>query len=251
MSKVSVVISCYNLGASLDEAVNSVLAQTFTDYEIIIVNDGSTDPPTCQLLSDYSKPKTRVFHIENSGVAVARNKGIEEASGEYILPLDADDRIGRTYLEKTVEVLEQKKNVGIVYCHCELFGAVNGKWNMPSFSLPHQLMDNLIFSAAMFRKADWKVARGYDPALQYGWEDWDFWLSLLENGTQVFRLPDVLFYYRIRPNSRERSINFIRRCFLMLKIVRKHYWLYLANCLKILMIVLGRDRRRPEPIRLK
>lgn len=251
MPKVSVVIPCYNLGEYLDEAVESVLAQTFSDYEILIINDGSTDFTTCRLLEGYSKPKTRVIHIENSGVSIARNRGIEEAEGEYVLPLDADDRIGNTYLEKAVDVLDRQKNVGVVYCRCVLFGAVNTEWSLPPFSLPHQLLDNLIFSAAMFRKMEWRQTHGYDPGLRQGWEDWDFWLSLFERGTQVLRLPEVLFYYRVRPGSRERSISFLWRCFLMLKIVYNHRWLYMQNCLNILMIVLRRERRRPAPIKVR
>jgi len=250
MPKVSVVIPCYNMGKYLDEAVDSVLAQTFTDFEIIIVDDGSTDTSTCELLADYSKPKTKVIHTANRGVAAARNSGIEEAVGEYVLPLDADDRIGEFYLEKAVAVLDQQADIGIVYCCCKLFGAVEREWSLPPFSLPHQLLDNLIFSAAVFRKKAWSRVRGYDSSLRQGWEDWDFWLRLLAEGTQVFRLPEMLFYYRIRPDSRDRSISFFRRINLMLKIINNNRQLYFRNALKIVNIIIKFDRRRPAPIRV-
>ena len=94
MPKVSVIIPCYNQGACLEEAVDSVLAQTFQDFEILVVNDGSTDEATIRMLGKYERPKTRVIHTDNQGLAMARNNGIREARGAYILPLDADDKIG-------------------------------------------------------------------------------------------------------------------------------------------------------------
>ena len=98
MAKVSVIIPCYNQGAYLNEAVESILAQSYRDFEIIVVNDGSTDEETNRLLSGYDRQQTRVLHTENQGLSSARNNGIREAQGEYILPLDADDRIDPTYL---------------------------------------------------------------------------------------------------------------------------------------------------------
>ena len=116
MTKVSVVIPCYNQGAFIDDAVNSVLAQTFSDFEIIIVNDGSTDATTNALLERYSRPKTTVIHTENQGVCAARNTAIKAAAGKYILPLDADDKIEPTYLEKAVNVFDNHPETGVVWC---------------------------------------------------------------------------------------------------------------------------------------
>ncbi len=98
LPKVSVIIPCYNQGAYVKESVDSVLAQTFQDFEILIVDDGSTDAETVGILKDNAWPKTRVIRTENQGLAAARNNGIQEARGVYILPLDADDRIGPDYL---------------------------------------------------------------------------------------------------------------------------------------------------------
>src|ERR1700736_2112376 len=113
--RVSVVIPCFNLGEYVDEAVDSVLCQTLQDLEIVIVNDGSTDPHTNAKLAGYSKPRTRVIQTENQGLAAARNVGIADSRGDYILPLDADDRIAPTFLEKTAAVLDQHPEIGIVY----------------------------------------------------------------------------------------------------------------------------------------
>lgn len=205
MPKVSVVIPCYNQGAFIDEAVDSVLAQTFTGLEIIVVNDGSTDVATNHKLLRYEREKTRVLATSNQGLAAARNNGIAAARGEYILPLDADDRIEPRYLEEAVAVLDQQPEVGIVYCQARLFGAVDADWQLPEYSLAEMLLDNVIFCTALFRRADWQAVGGYDPGMIYGWEDYEFWLALLERGREVRRLPGRYFHYRVSPDSMVRS----------------------------------------------
>lgn len=250
MPKVSVVIPCYNLGHYLDEAVASALAQTMTDLEIIVVDDGSTDPATCALLADYRRPRTRVLRGGNAGVSTARNRGIDAACGEYILPLDADDRIAPGYLEKAVAVLEQRPEVGIVYCRAQLFGEVRGEWVTPEFSLPHMLLDNLIFSAALFRRNDWLTVGGYDARMRKGWEDWDFWLRVLELRRKVFRLDDILFSYRIRKGSRERSLGWFEKLWLMQNLIVRHFRLYAANAHLLLRILLTGSRRCPAVIKV-
>ncbi|HNX59960.1 MAG TPA: glycosyltransferase family A protein, partial [Spirochaetota bacterium] len=134
MPKVSVIIPCYNQGIYVDEAVDSVLRQTFDDYEIIIVNDGSTDEITNEKLKSYCRPRTRVLTTENQGLAEARNTGIRNSSGVYILPLDADDVIAETYLEKAVAILDGNQKVGIVYSRAMLFGERSGEWRLPVYS---------------------------------------------------------------------------------------------------------------------
>jgi glycosyltransferase involved in cell wall biosynthesis len=233
----------------LDEAVVSVLDQTFTDFEILVVNDGSTDPATRELLADYRRPRTRVIHTVNRGVAAARNRGISEAIGEYILPLDADDRIGPDYMRQAVEVLDARANSGIVYCGAELFGELNGRWQLPEFSSPHQLLDNLIFSAAFFRRADWQAVDGYAEMLA-GWEDWDFWNCLLGLGREVVRLPGTQFFYRILRGSRERSLGRLAKCSLVLGMLCRHRQLYRHHVGDILRILLAGDRQRPGLIKV-
>ena len=133
MPTVSVVIPCFNQGHFVDEAVDSILAQSFDDVEIIIVNDGSTDGHTNRLLQNYPKERARVLTTANQGLAAARNNGIAAAQGTYILPLDADDRILPGYLAKAVTELDKDPAVGIVYCRAALFGAVETAWNLPEY----------------------------------------------------------------------------------------------------------------------
>ncbi|CAK8723165.1 PilZ domain-containing protein [Candidatus Electrothrix laxa] len=226
MPRVSVVIPCYNQGAFVDETINSVLAQTWQDFEIIVVNDGSTDPFTVNHLQQLNFPKTRVLHTENQGLSSARNNGIREAQGEYILPLDADDRIGPTYLEQAVQLLDADPEVGIVYCKARFFGDRNSEWQLPEYSLEEMLLNNVIFCTSFFRRADWEDVGGFDPAMIYGWEDYDFWLSLIERGRQVKRIPEILFYYRIRSDSMLRSKEKKQKVAILVKIFHKHEALY-------------------------
>jgi glycosyltransferase involved in cell wall biosynthesis len=202
---VSVIMPCYNQGIYLDEAVDSILAQTYQGFEIIVINDGSTDAETIQILKDYKKPGVAVIHTDNRGPAAARNTGIQYARGRYILPLDADDRIGTTYLEKAISILDQNPAIGIVYCHAEFFGAKTGTFDLPDFNFPGILLGNMIFNSSVYRKADWEMVGGYKDNF-HGWEDYDFWLSLLGLGREVFRIPEVLYFYRQIEQSRSNSM---------------------------------------------
>ena len=229
MPKVSVIIPCYNLGAYLDEAVVSVLRQTYTDFEIIIVNDGSTDLETVNLLASYDQPNTRIIHTSNQGVSAARNTGIREACGMYILPLDADDKIGPDYLELAVDVLDTRPDVAIVYCERVLFGEREGVDSLPDYNQRALLFDNCIYPAALFRKADWETVGGYCEKMIYGWEDWDFWISLSDLNKQVVKISEPLFFYRVRSKSRDHSLQFHQKVAMMSVMVMRHKRLYLRN----------------------
>lgn len=201
MPEISVIIPCFNQGQYIDEAVESVLAQSYKDFEIIIVNDGSTDEYTNQIIRNYDRPKTKVIQTLNQGLASARNRAIKESNGKYILPLDADDKIGTDYLSKAFEIFHKESNIGIIYCEAVLFGDRKGKWNIPDYNLETMLLRNFIFASAFFRKEDWKKVGGYNPNMKSGWEDWDFWLSIIELGKEVYKIPETLFFYRIKKQS--------------------------------------------------
>lgn len=229
MPKVSVIIPCYNQGHYLDEAVGSVLAQTYEDYEIIVVNDGSTDEYTINLLANYDRLKTRIIHTLNQGLASARNSGIMVAEGKYILPLDSDDKIGKEYLAGAVRILDVNDDVGIVYCLAESFDGKKGRWVLPDYSLEKMLLANLIFCSACFRKSDWEKVGGYNPNMKYGWEDWDFWLSVIGLGRKVHRLDQILFYYRLKDSSMLKAMDRERQIEMYAQLVTNHKDLYAEN----------------------
>jgi len=202
MKLVSVVIPCFNAGQYLNEAVQSALGQTWTDLEVVIVDDGSTDADTLRLLETVHWPRTRIFHQSNAGPAAARNRAIEEARGEYILPLDADDTIEPRYVEKAVGVLDSRPDVGCVYCKAMKFGAEEGPWDLPPYRLAELAVDNVIFVTALFRKDDWRKIGGFDQDLRHGVEDYDFWVKMIASGKDVVQLDEYLFNYRVQEKSR-------------------------------------------------
>ena len=195
--KVSVIVPVYNvLPCYIEEALDSALASTYQNKEIIVVNDGSTSKETLSFLKNYNNPKVKIINQINMGLAEARNTGIKNATGKYILPLDADDKIEPTYIEKAVKIIDSKKKIGIVYCEADMFGAINKKWDLPKFKIKKMLKHNCIFCTALFRKSDWEKVGGYKRIMKYGWEDYEFWLSLIELNLKVYRIPEVLFHYR-------------------------------------------------------
>jgi len=202
MKAVSVVIPCFDAGQYLDEAVQSALEQTWADLEVIIVDDGSTDANTLRLLETANWPRTRIFHQSNAGPSAARNRAIGEAHGEYILPLDADDTIEPTYVEKAIAVLDSHPEVGCVYCKAMKFGAESGPWDLPPYRLEELAIDNVIFVTALFRKADWRTIGGFDERLRHGVEDYDFWVKMVASGKSVVQLDEFLFNYRVQEKSR-------------------------------------------------
>ena len=226
MPKISVIIPCFNQGLYLDEAVESVLAQTFQDLEILVVDDGSTDVETVNILKDAVWPKTRVIRTENQGLSAARNNGIREAQGDYILPLDADDKIGQGYLEDAVRILDKHPEIGIVYSEATYFGARTSYWQLPDFSTDQMLFQNLIFCSALFRREHWEKVGGYNINMVYGWEDWDFWLSVIQLGAKVYRIPKVHFFYRLKEVSMVTSMNEEQQFFMRLHAFWNHRDLY-------------------------
>lgn len=208
MSKVSIIMPCFNDGEYIQESIESVLNQTYKNIELIIINDGSTDEKTINILNSISNPLIEVLNTTNIGPAGARNFGIENAKGKYILPLDADDLIDSTYIEKCINEMESNNKVGIVYCYANLFGEKSGRWDLPDYSFQSMLLDNIIFVTAMFKKEDWEEVGGYNTSLIHGMEDYDFWLSILELERDVVQIKDILFHYRIKTTSR--TTNFMK-----------------------------------------
>lgn len=202
MPKVSVIIPCYNLGEYLEEAVESVLNQTYQDFEIIIVNDGSTDEFTNQLLKNAMWAKTTIYHTLNQGLPATRNYGIERSSGEYICCLDSDDKYHPEFLEKTVKVLDDDINneYGFVTTWVQLFGNKNDIWFTTEYNIIDLLFQNNIHVASLFKKKNWEEVYGYSINLT-GYQDWDFWLKIVGKGYKWHVFKECLFNYRVRDNS--------------------------------------------------
>lgn len=199
---VSVIIPVYNSEKYLVEALDSVLASDYANIEVICVNDGSTDS-SLQILQQYtlSDSRVKVYSQKNSGACVARNYAISLAQGEFILPVDSDNKITPTFISRAVEAMVSDAEVKVVAPRASYFGDKSGEWQLPPFSLKLLARKNIIDTCAMFRKSDWEHVGGYCNEIKTR-EDWAFWIAMLKDGGKVVRLPEIEFYYRVRATSK-------------------------------------------------
>ena len=126
---------CFNDGEYIRESINSALNQTYKNIELIIIDDGSTDIKTINILNSIRDKRIKVLKTKRLGPSGARNEGIRNSNGKYILPLDSDDLIDKTYIEKAVNIMEEREDVGIVYCKAELFGEKNNPWELLKYDI--------------------------------------------------------------------------------------------------------------------
>ena len=206
--KVSVYIPAYNAINFIEEAIESALNQTYTDLEIVIVNDGSTDG-TGELLDELygMNPRISIIHQENAGISAATNKAINNCKGEYVLQLDSDDALLPIAAEMLVNVLD-KNDIGFVYGDAyltDITGKVFGRAYSWSMYDRYKLLDGMmIHHPRMFRMRDFKKTTGFDESLSNA-VDYDFFLKL-SGITQGYHLQTPLYLYR-QHNTNTSKVN--------------------------------------------
>jgi glycosyltransferase involved in cell wall biosynthesis len=195
--KVSIVIPCFNYGRFLPEAVESALGQDYPELEAIVVDDGSTDD-SLEVARSFEKRGVRTLMHENQGLARTCNRGAEEATGELMLFLSADDRLASTYVSELLAALEREPDASFAYCSARLFGAESRV--MPSrpfsaFSLVRGR--NYINGSALIRRSEYLEAGGFPVDLGEGtFDDWDFWLTMLDRGKRGTYVSKPLLEWR-------------------------------------------------------
>jgi hypothetical protein len=197
---VSVVTPCYDQGTLLLEAIASAERHAPPRCELIIVNDGSRQPLTLEILNLLKRCGYFVIDQENAGLTAARNKAISLACGRYILPLDDDNRIRGGFLTESIRVLNDAPEIGIVYGDRYDFGLRTAIERIAEFDLDALLDDNYIDACAVFRKQVWIDCHGFDP-LMCPLDDWEFWVHAASRGWRFHHIPRVTFDYRVRPGS--------------------------------------------------
>jgi glycosyltransferase involved in cell wall biosynthesis len=208
----SVVIPAYNTADTLGEAINSVLAQTRQDFEIVVVDDGSSDD-TAMVAEGFTDRRVRVYRQENAGPSAARNRGIAQAVGEYVGWLDSDDLWLPNYLAEMGQALEENPRAGFAYTHSWILDASGrfrsvptGAWHRPSTPvLPRdqfvaELLQECFVSDPTIRRTALEQVGGYDESISHG-EDWEMWLRLANAGFEAVRVEGPLSIYRDRPGS--------------------------------------------------
>ena len=194
--EVSVVICCFNQGSFVRGAIESVLVQTFPSFEVIVVDDGSTEPATIAQLDGLDYPRTTLIRQENTGLPGARNAGIRRARGRFVVPLDADDELAPTFLAEFHEAISGHPEAAFVHCWSELFGDQHAVWVTRPYNPYQQLLSNGLVGCVLLRREAWEAVGGYAEDLTSGNEDWDLWLRLLGAGWDQVEVPRPLFRYR-------------------------------------------------------
>jgi glycosyltransferase involved in cell wall biosynthesis len=196
MIRFSIVIPCFNQGAFLKEALDSVRAQTYPPHEIIVVDDGSTDSWSVQRIDALCTDGVKLVRQPNKGLPGARNAGIRQASGDWIIPLDADDQLAPDALQTYAERIAAEPGVDIWYPDVQHFGLEEDIWPAPNFDAWRMLQYNLmICSSAIRRRVFDEVS--YNERMRHGYEDWEFYIhACCERGFVAQTLRKPVFRYR-------------------------------------------------------
>jgi glycosyltransferase involved in cell wall biosynthesis/GT2 family glycosyltransferase len=193
---VTIVIPCFNQGSFVESAIVSVFEQTMTDWEIVVVDDGSEDPATRAVLDSLDWPRTRVLRQENRGLSAARNAGISAGRGSLVVPLDADDELAPRFLDELSTALSRAPSAAYAHCHGILFGDIEAVWVTRPFNPYLLLLENSVIGCVLLRRQAWVEVGGYDESMRAGNEDWELWVRLFEAGWDEVEVAEPLFRYR-------------------------------------------------------
>lgn len=225
---ISVIIPCYNYAQYLKECIDSVLAQTYLAHEVIVVSDGSPDIEEMKkVLAGYTDYRITLIEKPNGGLSSARNFGIEQAKGNYIMCLDADDKLIPGALEEHVKLLSNDKS--IAQCALMEFGERH-VINVPpeTTTLERVMQANTIYCNALFPKQAWVDIGGFDESetMRLGYEDWEAWIRMLAMGYHVNTSDFIALRYRCHEGQMTQATSHPNRQILYKYIYEKHKNLY-------------------------
>lgn len=243
---ISIVIPCYNDEQYIEQAVYSVLNQTYPHKEIIVVDDGS-NAKTKEILKRLEPKITKLITQENSGQSKARNVGIEAANGFYILVLDSDDYFEPTFCEKAFAIFKNNSNCKLVSCQANLISENNkiSLYKPVGGTIDNFLFSNAALGTSMFKKEDWNSCGRYDETMRKGFEDWEFFIKLLKHEGSAEIIQEPLYNYRKRSNSTTAKAN-IGKYELLNYIYVKHKELYISNYNLLVANLLSRTQKEEQ-----
>ncbi|HVZ58030.1 MAG TPA: glycosyltransferase family A protein [Chitinophagaceae bacterium] len=225
---ISVVIPCYNDGIYLRETLSRLKQQTYTHYEVLIVDDGSTDPHTLAVFTELEKEGYRVLHKENGRMSSARNYGVRHAQGSVLALLDADDYFHPRFFEKGLRVLAAEPDTAVVTSHIQLFGEFRKTARPRGGTAWNFLFSNQCPACALVRKSCWDEVGGYDESMIWGYEDWEFYIRITKKW-RVRVIPEKLLFYRQTRKSTHRNQTLPNREKIIAYILDKHGDWYLEQ----------------------
>ncbi len=218
--KISVILPCFNSHQHLQQTLDSLRAQTFRDFEIILVDDGSNDPDTVSFL-DNMGDDIRMIRQMNMGLPAARNTAIRHAQGKYILPLDCDDWLAPEYLQTAYDLIIQQPEKTFVYSHLAVFGDVKGVL-IKNYNFFEQLFLNQLPYCLLMPRSAWQELGGYDESMRKGYEDWEFNIRLGRHGYYGVAMPEAMFHYRVSKSGMLKSISRSKHGYLWRSIQKKN-----------------------------
>ena len=208
MSKrVTIIIPCYNQGHYLAEALQSIAVANMELIDVLIVNDGSTNDETKSILNKLHQEGFTIINQENQGLGAARNAGIMASNTDYILPLDADNKIISSFIERAINILDHDLSYAVVFSNANYFGDKTGILKPGKFNLQRLMLGNYIDACAMIRRSAICQVGLYDKMRIMGYEDWDLWLKLAFNGYEFYYLNELGFEYRVRKDSMMKTVS--------------------------------------------
>lgn len=241
--KVSIIVPVYNVELYIEDCLNSLLNQTYSNYEIILINDGSTDN-SIEICSKYNDKKIKIYNQNNKGVSIARNVGISLATGQYIMFVDADDMVSEKYIENLIKSIEET-NTDMVVCgytkeKAELVNKKNSQEikgeiinantmleNMMENNLQEGYLWNKIFKKSIINDNSLEFKEGVNV-----WEDLYFVIEYLSKSDKIFAINEKLYYYRTREgsavNRKETSTDLVGKV-KILELIMKNYNLIINN----------------------
>jgi len=210
--KISVIIPVYNTGIYLEQCINSIKNQTYSNTEIIVVDDGSNNL-TKTKINELSGSIDILITQKNQGQSTARNVGIRKASGEHILVLDSDDYFEKNFCKKAIEILLSNESIKIITSDSNIVnnkGEIMNIYSPSGGDISEMILNNTAMGSCMFKKSDWLFVNGYDENMRSGFEDWEFYIRLLSKGGAVYVIKELLFNYRKGIVSTTTSANKIK-----------------------------------------
>ena len=203
---VSIIVPCFNKRGLILETIKSIYRSTYQNLDLIIVNDGSTDPNTLDALKkiskDYSMRDLRIINTVNQGVARARNLGFSQSFGQYILFIDNDDLIDKNYIKNAVNHLENNGDLSFVYPDVVFFGDVRGLHRSNNFNKRRLLFRNYIPVSCVYKKKD-IINFEFNDELEI-LEDWDYLIKVVKDGNLGSSLHGSYLFYRISLSGRNK-----------------------------------------------
>lgn len=202
---VSIIIPYYNAGETIHETMESVFAQSYRNFNVWIINDGSTDPSSLDALKQYENdPRVHVLHQENAGPSVARNLAIEKTNAEFIVPLDADDLIELNTIPEALEIFSKDPNTGVVYGDIQYFGERSDLRIQETFDIKKQLVYNQVAMCSVIKKEVFNNIGPFDLELSKpGLEDWEFFIRVGASNWKLEHVNSV--HFKVNSDQRSRT----------------------------------------------